>query len=508
MSEQKPHIESRQPSLSEEWARLLIESIGDYAIFMLDPTGHVRTWNKGAQRLKGYTASEIIGRHFSTFYPATDIAAGKCELELSQATLLGRFEDEGWRLRKDGTLFWANVVITAMRDASGHLTGFAKVTRDLTERRETEVRLRLSEERFRLLVDSVKDYAIFMLDTQGHVVTWNNGAARLKGYTAREIIGEHLSRFYPPEEVARGRPEVELETAAREGRFEDEGWRLRKDGTLFWANVILTAMRDDAGRLVGFAKVTRELTERRRAEEERIRLAQSEEAVRLRDEFLAIAAHELKTPLTALQLQLHNLKARVGPLEPRVRTGFERAVRVAKRMSDLVESLLDVSRLSTGKLTLNPERLDLTTTVAEVTDRLREAASQAGCAIHVQGESPVEGSWDRLRIEQVLINLLSNAFKYAAGSPVKISITRALTEGILVIADKGPGIPPEALTRLFQRFERAAPMRHFGGLGLGLYVARQIVEAHGGTLSVSNPPEGGARFTVRLPMEDKAKLPE
>src|SRR6185503_13799491 len=211
--------------------------------------------NAGAQRIKGYAPSEIIGRHFSTFYPEIDARSGKCERELEIALRDGRVEDEGWRVRKDGTQFWANVVITAVRDSSGQLVGFAKVTRDLTERRLAEEQRRAAEERFQLLVESVKDYAIFILDPRGHVSTWNTGAERIKGYRAEEIIGSHFSRFYPEEDVRAGKCELELEGAARDGRFEDEGWRIRKDGSRFWANVVISAIRDATGNLVGFSKV-------------------------------------------------------------------------------------------------------------------------------------------------------------------------------------------------------------------------------------------------------------
>ena len=337
-------------------------------------------------------------------------------------------------------------------------------------------------------------------------MTWNAGAARLKGYSAQEIIGEHFSRFYPFEEQARGTPALALEIAHREGRFEGEGWRLRKDGTRFWASVVLTAMRDATGTLLGFAKVTRDLTERRRAEEERIRLAQTQEGVRLRDEFLAIASHELRTPLTALQLQLQHLQGRLGDAVPKAVSGLERAVRSTSRLSTLIENLLDVSRLVTGQLELHPERLELFSLVNDVTERLRELALQADCPVRLQGDSPIEGTWDRLRLEQVVGNLLSNAFKYAAGSPVELSVSRARSEAILVITDRGPGIPEQARSRIFDRFERAASMRHYGGLGLGLYVAREIVEAHGGNISVHGPPEGGVRFTICLPLEAPQRL--
>jgi PAS domain S-box-containing protein len=486
---------------SEERFRLLIASIRDYAIFMLEPDGRVSSWNPGAQRLKGYQAQEIIGQPISRFYMEEEVARGKPWDLLREAADQGRVEDEGWRVRKDGSLFWASVIITAVRDEEGRLRGFAKITRDLTERRKNEELLRRGEERFRLLVSSVKDYAIFMLDPHGRVMTWNDGASHLKGYSAREIVGEHFSRFYPPEDLERNKPALQLEAAERDGRIEDEGWRVRKDGSLFWASVTLTAMRDAKGLLLGFSKVTRDLTEHKRTEEERLQLAQSQEAIRLRDEFLSIAAHELKTPVTALQLQLQGLRREMASLEPKHEARLERALRSTGRLSHLVETLLDVSRISTGRLTLHPERIDLVATVRDLAERLRDAAASADCQLLVQEAQPIEGTWDRLRIEQVVTNLLSNSFKYAAGHPIEISMAREGTEVLLVITDKGPGLPEKDMPRLFGRFERAAPMSHYGGLGLGLYVSREIVEAHGGIISADNLPEGGARFTIRMPTD-------
>jgi diguanylate cyclase (GGDEF)-like protein/PAS domain S-box-containing protein len=260
---------------SEERFRLMVESVQDYAILMLDPTGNVATWNVGARRLKGYEAEEIIGGHFSVFYPPSEIAAGKPKRELELAAATGRLEDEGWRVRKDGSQFWANVVITAMRDRDGTLVGYGKITRDLTERRAHELELGASEERFRLMVESVQDYAIFMLDPDGKVATWNAGARRLKGYEAEEIIGRHFSVFYPPEHVAAAKPQRELETAAADGRLEDEGWRVRKDGSQFFANVVITALRDETGALRGYGKVTRDITARRLAEDQ-LRVAEEQ----------------------------------------------------------------------------------------------------------------------------------------------------------------------------------------------------------------------------------------
>ena len=276
-SPESPELRKSSPALDAQF-RVFVESVREYALIMLDPEGYIVSWNSGAAAIKGYRADEIIGKHFTRFYPQEALDRGLPEHELVVARESGRFEDEGWRIRKDGTRFWANVVITALRDSAGELMGFAKVTRDLTERRKAEEVLRMSESRFRSLIQGVRDYAIFMLDPDGRVATWNDGAQRIKGYTADEIIGAHFSKFYPAEAVERGFPAHEIEVALTEGRFEDEGWRLRKDGSRFWANVVLTTLRNEKGRLVGFSKITRDLTERRRhenalrASEERFRL--------------------------------------------------------------------------------------------------------------------------------------------------------------------------------------------------------------------------------------------
>jgi PAS domain S-box-containing protein len=273
---QRPPIVRHAPG--EELFRVFVESVRDYALLILDPSGIITTWNRGAEAIKGWKADEVIGQHFSMFYPPESVAAELPERELIGAEQDGSYEDEGWRIRKDGSRFWANVIITSLRDSDGTLIGFAKVTRDLTERRRHEETLRNSEARFRSLIEGVRDYAIFMLDPAGRVTTWNVGAQQIMGYSTAEILGEHLSAFYPRDGRERELAENELHTATTEGRFEDEGWRVRQDGTRFWASVILTAIRDSNGALIGFSKITRDLTERRKNENS---LRHSEERVRL-----------------------------------------------------------------------------------------------------------------------------------------------------------------------------------------------------------------------------------
>lgn len=288
---------------SEQHFADLVAGVRDYAVFLLDNEGKVATWNTGAEHIKGYRADEIIGQHFSRFYPKEAVASGWPDHELEVATATGRFEDAGWRVRKDGSRFWASVVITALRDPRGNRRGFLKITRDLTERMQAEEKLRLSEERFRLLVEGVNDYAIFSLDSEGRVTTWNSGAERIKGYTADEIIGRHFAIFYPQEAVDRGWPEEELHRAAAEGRIEDEGWRVRKDGSRFWADVTITALRDKTGALKGFAKVTRDMTDRREAEENARRLLSEEAARKTAERY----AHQVELQREQLRVTLASI---------------------------------------------------------------------------------------------------------------------------------------------------------------------------------------------------------
>ena len=505
---------------SEERFKLLVESVRDYAIFMLDPQGHVLTWNAGATRFKGYRAEEIIGQHFSRFYPPEEVARGLPEHELQVAAKEGAFEDEGWRVKKDGSLFWANVVITAMRDTDGELVGFAKVTRDLTQRRAHEEDLRRSEERFRLLIEGVADYAIFMLDPNGRVSTWNMGAERIKGYTADEIIGQHFSIFYPQEAKDSGWPDHELRVAAEKGKFVDTGWRLRKDGTTFWANVTITALRDDAGQLLGFAKLTRDLTQAKRAEametanqqreemldaERNARMA-AQRATRLKDEFLATLSHELRTPLSAIlgwtQLLLRP-DASKGPEQQK--RAIEVIDRNARAQVKLIDDLLDLSRVMTGKLRLDLHQVSLGSIVEAAVDSARPSADVKGIRLKaiLSSNSDIVSA-DSARLQQVVWNLLTNAIKFTPkGGQVQVLLQRVNSHLELSVSDTGVGIPANYLPHVFDRFSQkdSSTTRAFGGLGLGLAICKQLVELHGGSIRAASLGEGrGATFSVQLPL--------
>ena len=496
---------SRTPH--DEMFRLLLESVPDHAIFMLDAAGLVTSWNGGAERLLGYGPAEVLGRDFSTFYVPEDVAAGNCRHELTVATRDGRFESEGWQLRKDGSRFWAEVVLSAMRSGEEELVGFAKITRDLSERRESMDSLRRSEERLRLLVDSVRDYAICMLDRSGRVVTWNVGAERLKGYRAEDILGRPGSVFYPAEDVATGLFDRELRTARADGRVEAEGWRVRKDGTRFWANAVMSAINDSDGQLRGYACVTRDLTERVKAEDTRLRLAQTEEAVRLRDEFLSIASHELRTPLTPLSMYLQGIDRNLRSGRTVDRGAVGKAQRQVRRMSRLIDELLDLTRIQEGQLDLERAVIDLAALVAVVVQDFQDVSEKHEIVLDSNG--PILVNADHPRLEQVLVNLVQNAVKYSpAGGLVRIAVKSNDREATVSVTDQGIGIPKDEQAQLFERFFRArnAAPRHFGGLGLGLFLSHEIVKRHGGGLAVESELSKGSTFTFTMPVADRTEL--
>ena len=511
--------------------RLLVESVTDYAIFMLDPDGYVVTWNAGAERMKGYRAEDIIGKHFSTFYPPEALERNWPAKELEMAARDGRFEDEGWRVRKDGTHFWANVVITALRDEQGKLIGFGKVSRDLSERRGAEQHLRESEERFRLLVDSTVDYAIFMLDAQGNVASWNPGAQRIKGYTTDEIIGRHFSTFYTADAVSAGWPDHELREATRLGRFEDEGWRVRKDGTRFWANVIITAMRRGDGTLRGFVKVTRDISERK-AHEDRIHRLTRQLEGRVADlahanrelaqksaeneSFVYSVSHDLRAPLVNLQgfsqelaLSAESLKALLseGSVPPEVQRrgvalidselaeslGFIR--NAVRHLGNIIDGLLRLSRVGRIEYEFQPVNVDEILRDILASMRTTVVASRARIDVHPLPQ--VMG--DRNAIGQVFANVIGNALKcFDADRPGVVEISATTDDPpVFTITDNGVGIPDDYRSKIFHVFQHVHTAQTRGE-GMGLAIVRRIVERHGGRIWFESTPGQGTTFFFTL----------
>jgi PAS domain S-box-containing protein len=493
---------------SEGRYRLLIEAITDYAIYMLDPAGHVTSWNPGAKRFKGYDADEIIGRHFSTFYTDVERAQNVPALALQEAERTGRFEREGWRVRKDGTQFWAHVVIDAIRSPEGGLVGFAKITRDLTERRAAEAKLRESEEQFRLLVQGVTDYAIYLLDVDGNVASWNAGARHIKGYAPEEIIGRHFSNFYTEADRAAGLPQIGLQTAAREGRWEHEGQRVRKDGTPFWAHVVIDAIRDDDGKLVGFAKVTRDITERREAEaalhaaQATVIRSQKLEAI---GQLTGGIAHDFNNLLQVISGNLQLLSKDIAG-NPRAETRVQSALAGVARGSKLASQLLAFAR----RQPLEPRVVNVGRLIKGMDEMLRRALG---------GEIEVEtviagGLWNSLldpdQLENAILNLAINA-RDAMNGDGRLTIEASnaflddeyvrqqedLTAGqyvMIAVTDTGIGIPPDILERVYEPF--FTTKAEDKGTGLGLAMVYGFLKQSGGHVKIYS--EVGSGTTVKL----------
>jgi PAS domain S-box-containing protein len=488
--------------------RRLVEGISDYAIFWLQPGGEVATWNAGAFHATGYTAADMVDASFSLLFSGDDNDVGAPRALLDLALREGRSELDTWLVRKDGSRFWAQILVDPVRDGDTPL-GFGVVMRDRTERKRVDEELRNSQEQFRVLVQGVADYAIYMLDPGGHVTSWNSGAERIKGYAPHEVIGRHYSAFFTPEDVARGEPTTNLEAVAREGRIETEGWRLRKDGSRFWAHVVIDRITDDAGKLIGFAKVTRDVTERRASalalEETREALFQSQklEAV---GQLTGGVAHDFNNLLMAVQGNLElmrdhaELPERLNRLVGNALTGVRRGVSLTQRM-------LAFAR----RQQLHLEPVNVVTLVSGMSDLLR---TSLGPTISIEVRFPLalpEVMGDINQLELCILNLCVNARDAMTEGGV-ITI-RAGTEEVhrphilhvapgkyvrLSITDTGSGMDAATLARATEPFFTTKGVGK--GTGLGLSMVHGIAQQSGGALQLESSETDGTTVTIYLPV--------
>lgn len=357
------------------------------------------------------------------------------------------------------------------------------------------------ENRYELLVkciESIEDYAIFILNREGRVQTWNHGARKIKGYFSDEVIGKHLSIFYTEEDASRMIPHRAIQIAAERGRFEDEGWRVRKSGEKFWANVVLTALKDERGNVVAFSKVTRDLSDKKK-------ISELEESIRMRDEFISLASHELRTPVTKILMNLQFVKRTSEVMNEKLHKAIEVCENSTKELISIMDNLVDVSRLRLGQLELRRTKTNITTVILNVLNKFKDQIRLGGNHVSFIHDGDIIGYWDQSRLDQLFTNLLSNAIKYTDGKPIRLELRKRENSICFSIEDEGPGIPYQKQPTIFQRFERAADSRKISGLGLGLYVSRQIVDAHKGEISLESHPGKGAKFTVILPIKQEKR---
>lgn len=490
-----------------ERLQFFVDGVTDYAIYMLSPEGTVSSWNAGAQRFKYYRAEEIIGQHFSRFYTDEDKASNLPARALETARTSGKFEDEGWRVRKDGTRFWASVVIDAIRDASGELIGFAKVTRDITARRQSEAELRASEERFRLLVQGVTDYSIYMLSPAGEITNWNAGAERIKGFTHDEVVGTHFSRFYTPEDRAAGLPENALETARLQGRFENEGWRVRKNGEKFWSHVVIDAIRDSDNVLIGFAKITRDITERRQSAEalERARdaLAQSQKLEAI-GKLTGGIAHDFNNLLGVIMSGAELLSREL--VTPGGRKVLESMQRSARRGAELTQQLLTFAR----QQPLEQGNYNLNVVIGKFEAVLRRASAEPIRFVVDLAPTLRLVRTDVVQLEAAILNLVSNARDAmpdggtltvrTANTDLAQEVASGRAAGAYVmveVADTGVGMTADVAARAFEPFFTTKPVGK--GTGLGLSQVYGLTQKSGGFVQIVSSVGVGTAIRMFFP---------
>lgn len=530
-------LKAKNKALAESEARYhrMVSEVLDYAIISLDKKGYILDWNKGAEQLKGYTALEIVGKHFRMFYPKEEKEAKIPERLMATAIKKGNAVHEGWRLRKNGGRFWAYVVLTALHDDNGKVIGFSKVTRDLTDKKIAEDRLsnlveelqqsndelKQSEQRYQRMVAEVQDYAIILLDVNGKIENWNTGAQYIKGYQPREIIGKHFSVFYPQADQHNGLPERLLSEARMKGRVTHEGWRVRKDGTRFWGSVVITALHDDHDNIIGFSKVTRDLTERKAAEEARERVSEQLDLKnkileRLNSElssFTYVASHDLKEPLRKIRIFAERIRDEECSPE-RTDEFLTKIDHSVQRMQSLIDNLLSYSQVTNDESIF--EEVDLNEILLAVKNDLEVSILEKHAKVESNRLPSVVGV--SFQLHQLFLNLISNALKFSKDNVMPIITIHArktsnveLPEVLrgdgqhryhqISFRDNGIGFKPEQGERIFEAFRRLQTKAGTSGTGLGLAIVKKVVENHHGVVSAESRPDEGATFHVYLPSE-------
>ena len=505
---------------NEERYRLIVDGVQEYSIIMLDPEGHIFTWNDGARLINGYEPHEIIGKHFSIFYLADDIMDDKPAKDLQQAVTEGKYKAEGWRIKKNGSVFWADIVLTPLYDNANRLIGFSKVTRDLTDRKQNEEHLRQSEERYRLFVEQVTDYAIFMIDEKGRIASWNEGARRIKGYEAKEIIGKYFSIFYPEEDIINGKPAHELRVAQEEGKYEEEGWRIRKDGTRFWANVVITPVYTHDSKLVGYSKVTRDLTERKASEqalrdsfeqyraiagELKITNGELSYANQELEQFTSIVSHDLQEPVRTVKSFLQLIDLQLSSATPTDLKGYlSKAMLASDRMKELIQNLLQYSQL--GKREIKKEVVAVRQLFRDALQNLKTTIDETKTEIKIEtGVETVMG--DPTQLLQLVQNLLSNAIKFTGPDSPRVRLRCVSEKGHvhMSVSDNGIGIAEEDFEKVFEIFRRLNTRNKYPGTGIGLAICKKIVERHQGRIWPESAPGQGTTFHFTLNEGNKVK---
>ncbi|MCE3228185.1 MAG: sensor histidine kinase [Bacteroidetes bacterium] len=500
--------------------RKMIEEIEDYAIILMDKHGFIQDWNRGAQKIKGYTEEEIIGKHFSIFYLPDDLESGLPGRLITEARKNGRAGSEGWRRRKDGSQFWGSITITAIHDDEGEVIGFSKVTRDLTEKKKAEDKLRMSEQRYHKMVAEIQDYAITLLDENGIIENWNSGAEKIKGYTASEILGKSFEIFYTKSDRESGLPKRLLQTAREKGKAIQEGYRVRKDGSRFWGTIVITALHGNDGKVIGFSKVTRDLTQQKLAEDQLKAYTKELEFQNIElEQFAYVASHDLQEPLRKIQTFAHLILENYDDKEF-VKRYFEKLGMSAKRMSDLVKSLLEYSRLSKD---MNEDsskqiKVDLNELLSEARQDF-ELLIQERKAVIIAGKLPVVRG-KRTQLGQLFSNLISNSLKFSKEDPViRIESTLVKREEIvnekeklkyknyykITFSDNGIGFEQQYDKVIFSLFQRLHGKQDYAGTGIGLALCKKIVENHEGVINTVSEPGKGATFNVYLPVIGQVK---